>query len=378
MVYLDYSATTPVNINVLDTFVKVSKEFIGNPNSLHKLGVSANKLIEASTKQITDILGVKEKELIYTSGASEANNLAIKGLCLKYQNRGKHIITTNFEHSSIYGPISYLQTLGFEVDFVDTDENGIVKIDHLKKLLRKDTILVSISAVNSEIGILQPINKIATFVKENSNSFFHSDFTQLIGKKSCDLNNIDLVSFSGHKFFGIKGIGALVKKEKVELVPLIHGGKSTTIYRSGTPTVSLIASLAKALRLANENLSKYDYIKELNEYVVENIKDIPNVVINSNQLCIPHILNLSVIGVKPESLLHALESDEIYISTQTACSSDKSYSKAVMALTNDMKRAESSIRVSISYLTTKEDINIFLESFKKHVNLLSEVSSENN
>lgn len=374
MVYLDYSATTPVNINVLETFNRVTKDFIGNPNSLHNLGVEANKLIDASTKQIADILNVKPSEIICTSGASESNNTALKGICLRYQNRGKHIITTHFEHSSIYGPLSYLQTLGFEVDFVETDKSGLVNVNSLKSLLRKDTILVSICAVNSEIGILQNINELAKIVKDNSNSFFHSDFTQLVGKKECSLENIDLASFSAHKFYGIKGIGVLIKKEKIDLIPLIHGGKSTTIYRSGTPAPALLASLAKALRLANDNLSKYDKILSMNKYLINELESIPGVIINSNDKCIPHILNLSVIGVKPESLLHALENDDIYISTQTACSSDNSYSKAVMALTDDLDRAKSSIRISLSYLTTEKEIEVFIKSFKKNVEKLKEVS----
>ena len=377
MVYLDYSATTPVNIDVLDTFNKVSTGFIGNPNSLHKLGVDSKNLINASTKQIASILKCKENEIIYTSGASEANNTALKGICLRYQARGKHIITTHFEHSSIYGPISYLQTKGFEVDFVNTDADGIVDLESLKSLLREDTILVTIGAVNSEIGILQPINELAKVVKENCSAFFHSDFTQLVGKKECSLENIDLISFSAHKFFGIKGIGVLVKKEKVEVLPLIHGGKSTTIYRSGTPTVALIASLAKALRLANESLSNYDYVVNLNKYLKEELLKIDSLKINSNDKCIPHILNISALGIKPETLLHALESDEIYISTQTACASDNSYSKGVLALTNDEERAKSSIRISLSYITTKEEVELFIETLKKHIKALRLINNEN-
>lgn len=377
MVYLDYSATTPVNIDVLDTFNKVSTGFIGNPNSLHKLGVEAKNLIDASTKQIANILNIKETEFIYTSGASEANNTALKGIAKRYNKRGKHIITTHFEHSSIYGPLSNLQSEGFEVDFVGTDEFGIVNIEELKSLLREDTVLVTIGAVNSEIGILQPINELAGVVKKNSNAFFHSDFTQLIGKKTCSLENIDLISFSAHKFFGIKGIGALVKKENVDIMPLIHGGKSTTKYRSGTPCVSLIASLAKALRLANEALNKYDYIKDLNKYLKDELLHINDLKINSNDKCIPHILNISVLGIKPETLLHALEEDDIYISTQTACASDNSYSKSVLALTNDERRAKSSIRISLSYVTTKEEINIFIESLKKNINNLRMNKYEN-
>ncbi|MCI5879320.1 MAG: cysteine desulfurase [Bacillales bacterium] len=366
MIYLDYSATTKTSKEVLDTFVKASTDFIGNPNSLHKLGVDAHNLIDKATKQIADILKVKPDEIIYTSGSSESNNLALKGISLKYQNRGKHIITTEFEHSSIYGPIGYLEKMGFECDFVKTNADGTVDLDNLKSLLRKDTILVSICAVNSEIGIREQIEEIGKVVKENSNAFFHVDATQAIGKINIDLSNVDLASFSAHKFFGIKGIGVLIKKDKIMLEPLIHGGKSTTIFRSGTPALPLIVSTAKALRLAYEDIdSKYNYVTELNNYLKENLSKYDNVYINSNSKCIPHILNLSIIGVKPETMLHALEKYEIYISTQTACSSEKLLSKAVYALTMDEERAKSSIRISLSDKTTKEELDETLKVFDK-------------
>lgn len=366
MIYLDYSATTKTSKEVLDTFVKASTDFIGNPNSLHKLGVDAHNLIDKATKQIADILKVKPDEIIYTSGSSESNNLALKGISLKYQNRGKHIITTEFEHSSIYGPIGYLEKMGFECDFVKTNADGTVDLDNLKSLLRKDTILVSICAVNSEIGIREQIEEIGKLVKENSNAFFHVDATQAIGKINIDLSNVDLASFSAHKFFGIKGIGVLIKKDKIMLEPLIHGGKSTTIFRSGTPALPLIVSTAKALRLAYEDIdSKYNYVTELNNYLKENLSKYDNVYINSNSKCIPHILNLSIIGVKPETMLHALEKYEIYISTQTACSSEKLLSKAVYALTMDEERAKSSIRISLSDKTTKEELDETLKVFDK-------------
>ena len=366
MIYLDYSATTKTSKEVLDTFVKASTDFIGNPNSLHKLGVDAHNLIDKATKQIADILKVKPDEIIYTSGSSESNNLALKGISLKYQNRGKHIITTEFEHSSIYGPIGYLEKMGFECDFVKTNADGAVDLDNLKSLLRKDTILVSICAVNSEIGIREQIEEIGKVVKENSNAFFHVDATQAIGKINIDLSNVDLASFSAHKFFGIKGIGVLIKKDKIMLEPLIHGGKSTTIFRSGTPALPLIVSTAKALRLAYEDIdSKYNYVTELNNYLKENLSKYDNVYINSNSKCIPHILNLSIIGVKPETMLHALEKYEIYISTQTACSSEKLLSKAVYALTMDEERAKSSIRISLSDKTTKEELDETLKVFDK-------------
>lgn len=366
MIYLDYSATTPVNKEVLSSFSKAVIEYPGNPNSLHKLGLESNKLIEASTKQIAKILGVKENEIIYTSGSSESNNLAIKGIADKYKNRGKHIITTNFEHSSIYGPISYLQKDGFDVDFVKTLDNGLVDLEDLERLIRDDTILVTICSVNSEIGVRQPIEEIKKIVKKHEKCFLHVDMTQSIGKEKISLDDIDLVSFSAHKFYGLKGIGCLIKKEKIALEPIIHGGKSTTIYRSGTPCLPLIVSLAKALRLAYENFdAKYEHVKELNSYLKEKLSHYDLVRINSNDYCIPHILNISVLNVKPETMQHALEEYDIYISTKTACSSKENISRAVLALTNDKERAASSVRISLSYLTTKEECDEFLKAFDK-------------
>ncbi|MBR3720131.1 MAG: cysteine desulfurase [Bacilli bacterium] len=365
MVYLDYSATTPTSPEVLESFNKATINYFANPNSLHKLGTKANELINASTEQIANILKVKKEEIIYTSGASESNNLAIKGVFDKFENRGKHIITTEFEHSSIYGPLGYLQKYkNAEVDFVETDEYGRVKLDSLEKLIRDDTILVSICSVNSEIGIRQPIEEIAKIVKKHPKCLFHVDMTQSIGKDFVSLENVDLASFSGHKIFGIKGIGVLIKKDNIVIEPLIHGGKSTTIYRSGTPALPLIVSLAKALRLATDGLEdKVKKIKELNDYLKENIIKYEKVKINSNEHSIPQILNLSVVGCKPETMQHALEEYDIYISTQTACSKGGEMSKAVYALTKDEERAKSSIRISISYVTTKEEIDEFLKSF---------------
>jgi len=366
MIYLDYSATTPVNVEVLESFNKATLDFIGNTNSLHALGVKASKLVNSATKQIADILKVKENEIIYTSGSSESNNLAIKGICLKYQNRGKHIITTKFEHSSTYGPINYLKSLGFEVSYVEFDENGVVNINNLKKILRDDTILVSINAINSEIGIKQPVEKIGEILKKHSKCFYHVDLTQALGKIEVNLENVDLASFSAHKIYGLKGIGCLIKKDNIMLEPIIHGGKSTTQYRSGTPSHPLIASISKALRLAFLDLNgRYEYVKNLNEYLKEHLNKYKDVFINSNDESIPHILNISIKGVRSETFMHALEKYNVYVSTKSACSDEDSLSEAVLALTNDKERAKSSIRISLSYLTTKNELDEFLKWFDK-------------
>lgn len=376
MIYLDYCATTPVNSNVLNTFCEVTKRFIGNPNSLHKLGLEAKEIISASTKQIAGILGCKSSEVIYTSGASEANNTVIKGVCSRYSNRGNHIITTELEHSSILSPLSYLQTKGFVVDFVKLDENGQVDLDDLKRLMNDDTLLVTISSVNSEIGIRQPIKEISKIIKEYPKCFFHSDITQSVGKEKVDLSFLDFASFSAQKFFGIKGVGCLIKREEIVIDPLIHGGKSTTIYRSGTPATALIVSTARALREVYDNFSqKTEKVNMLNKYLIDKLGTL-DIYINSNSYCVPHVVNISLNNIKAETMLHALEEEEIYVSTKTACSTSN-ISKAVYALTGDKDRALHSLRISISYLTTTEEIDEFIRVFKIKLKELGELNESN-
>lgn len=371
MIYLDYSATTPVNEEVLESFIKVSKNYIGNSNSLHKLGLESKKLIDAATNNIADILKVKPSEIIYTSGATESNNTAIKGICLKYQNRGKHIVTTKLEHSSIINSITYLESIGFEVSYVNVFDNGLVDLKHLEKIIRDDTILVSIASVSSEIGISQKINELAKIIKKcNNKTFFHCDITQSIGKEKIDLNNIDLASLSAQKFYGMKGIGILIKKENIVIEPLIHGGKSTTIYRGGTPATALIVSMAKALRLSYIDLDKkINYVNELNKYLKEKLLKIEDIHINSTEYSIPHIVNISIVDIKPETLQHALETEEIYVSTKTACST-KDISSSIYALTKNEEYAKSSIRISLSHLTTYDEVDKFIDVLNQKINEL--------
>ena len=364
MIYLDYSATTPVDKRVLDSFNKTCLEYPGNSNSLHSLGIKSKGLEEYATEKISKMLKVKSSEIIYTSGASESNNTAIKGICLKYQNRGKHIITTYLEHSSIIAPLNYLSDLGFEVDFVKITDEGLVDLEDLRRLLRDDTILVSICMVDSEIGLKQPINEIGKILNDYPKCFFHVDITQALGKIPIDLSNVDLASASAHKIYGLKGIGLLIKKEKINIDPLIHGGKSTTIYRSGTPPLPLIVSLMKAMELiipnVNENLVN---IAKLNEKICLKLSDYPKVHINSTKNSIPHTINFSLRKIKPETFLHALDEKEVYISTKSACSSSNSMSNAVYALTKDSELSNHSLRISLSYKTTPEEIDEFLKIF---------------
>lgn len=364
MIYLDYSATTPVDDQVLESYIQTTKNIIGNPNSLHKLGLEAKMLIEAATNQIANILNLKPSEIIYTSGASESNNTAIKGICLKYQNRGKHIITTELEHSSVEEPLNYLKNLGFEVEYVKLDENGQVNLEDLEQKIREDTILVTITSINSELGVKEPIEEIAKIVKKHPKTFFHTDITQSMGKERINLENVDLASFSAQKFYGMKGIGALIKKESIVIEPLIHGGKSWTKDRSGTPATALIVSMAKALRLAYENLDeKIKKVTEYNDYLRKELEK-NRITINSPKTAIPHILNISIENIKPETMLHALEQEEIYVSTKTACSTSD-ISKAVYAVTGQSENASHSLRISISHKTTQNELEIFVKTLVK-------------
>ena len=372
MVYLDYSATTPPDKRVVDTFSKVALDYFANSNSLHKIGVRSKELEDYSTEEIAKLLGVKTNEIIYTSCSSESNNLALKGVCFKYKNRGKHIITTNLEHSSIIATCNYLTKLGFEVEFVDLLDDGTVDIDDLKAKMRDDTILVSISMVDSELGIRQPVEEIGKLLKDYPKCFYHVDCTQAVGKINVDFSDIDMASISAHKFYGLKGIGMLIKKENIVIEPLIHGGKSTTVYRSGTPALPLIVSLKKALELIIPNVDKnYEYVSELNEIIVNKLSEYDNVYINSTAKSIKNTINFSLDKIKPETFIHALEESEVYVSTKSACSSANAMSNSIYALYHDEKRASSTIRVSLSYLTTKEDVNYFLDVFDKCYKKLS-------
>lgn len=365
MIYLDYSATTPVHSEVVDAFSKVSLGYIGNPNSLHKLGVDARKLMDAAVRQVADLFDVSSQEVIFTSGASEANNLAILGVIRKYCNRGRHIITTKLEHSSVLECVCSLEKLGYIIDYVNLTEDGIVDLEHLKLLLSRDTVLVSIHHVNSEVGFCQSVNEIGKILSDYPTTIFHVDGTQAVGKIPVSLNHIDLYSFSSHKFFGLKGSGGLIKKSNIELEPMIYGGKSQTNYRSGTPALALMVSTAKALRLSLTDLNKkYDYVKQISDLLKSELANIDGVFINSNEKCIPHIVNISVLGIKPETMLHALEEKEIYISTKTACSKAGGDSLTLTTIGKDSSISGYSIRISISHLTTKEDINSFVENLK--------------
>lgn len=362
MIYLDYAANTPVDKNVLDLYYDVSLKYYANPNSNHKLGNLANNLIEQSTENIAKNLGILKEEIIYTSGATESNNLAIKGICERYKNYGKHIIISSLEHNSIIAPATIMQEIGFEVDLLSVTKEGLVDIEELKKLIRKDTILVSICSVDSEIGLVQPIEEIGQLLKNYPNTYFHTDASQAIGKTKIDYSNVDLITIAPHKFYGINGVGMLIKKKNVSLKPIINGGKSTTVFRSGTPVLANIVATDKALEISlKEQGKRYNHVLKLNKKIIKHLSHYKNIHINNTDKSIPFTINFSMKDIKSLDIAKMLEKKDIYVSTKTSCCPVETPSKLVYALTRDKSLASSSVRVSLSHLTTEEEIEEFLK-----------------
>ncbi len=364
MIYLDYSANTPVDARVLEQFCAVERRCIGNANSHHQAGSAAKAEIDAATIRIASLLGVQPAEIIYTSGASEANNFALKGLARLSRHTGRHIISTPLEHSSVSGTLTALQEQGYEIDLLDVKQDGTVDLEHLKDLLRPDTICVAVTLVDSELGVVQPVQEIAAILKAYPHCHLHVDATQAVGKIPVSFEGVDTMSLTAHKFYGLNGIGLLVKRRNLALEPLIHGGESTTIYRSGTPTVALASSLACALDLAVIDLpNRVDHVAKLNAELRAALSTYPLVRINSPEHAIPHVLNLSVRNVKGTVFQRELDAKGVCISVKSACSSDGLPSRAVFAVSRDRRNALSSWRISLSHLTTEEEIKAFLQAF---------------
>ena len=364
LIYLDNVAASFVEDEVLDVIYNKTKMYYANPNSIHKLGREENKMISDSTLRIANMLKVLKDEIIYTSGATESNNLAVKGLCLSYKNYGKHILISSLEHNSITSSVVSLERLGFEVEVIPVTDKGIVDIESLKSMLRDDTILVSVTSVDSELALRQPIEEIATIIKDYPNCHFHTDATQSIGKVRIDYSNVDLITINPHKFHGLDNFGILVKKKNVRLTPLIEGGKSTTIYRAGTPSLANVLALEKALEIALTNQeARYNYLKELGNMIKSHLSEYKNVSINSRENSLPSIINFSLIGEKALTILDKFEEYNIILSAKTSCCPITTPSKLVYALTKDKQKASSSIRVSLSYKTTKEEVEEFLKVF---------------
>lgn len=377
MIYLDYAANTPVEKDVLRTFVDSTIKYTANPNSSHPLGKLAKEAIEESSKNIANYFNCNKESIIYTSGSSESNNLVIKGIAERNKKIGKHIIISPVEHSSIIAPCNFLASLGYEISILPLDDKGQVDLNELKKTIREDTILVSVCYVDSELGTIQPIKKIASILKKYPNCSFHTDATQAIGKINVDFSNVDFVTFAPHKFFGLNGFGVLLNLNDKKITPLVHGGKSTTVYRSGTPVPANIIALDKATSIALDNLSdRYEYISGLNKYLRDELSIFSCVHINSPKNSIPNTLNISLKNVDAKKIVKKLEDKEIYLSTTSACSIGNTPSKSVFAITNDIELAKNSIRISLSHLTTMNEIETFLKTFKNIYD--EEINNENN
>ena len=363
MIYLDYVATTPLRPEVLTTYNNLLEKYFFNADSMYDKGIEVNRLMEHSRKLISEMLKVKEDELIFTSCGSESNNLAIKGVAFQYQNRGKHIITTAIEHSSVYETCKELEkTFGFEVTYLKVDQKGRISLQELQDSIRDDTILVSIMYVNNEIGVINPIEEIKQIVKKYDKIKLHFDMVQALGKLPINLTDVDLASFSAHKIYGLKGSGLLFKRRSTTIVPLINGGQQEFGLRGGTSNACSNIVFAKTLRLALEDFdNKAKHIKMINSYARKCLNQIEGVIINSDETCcISSILNFSCPGYKPEVILHDLESEEIYLSTRSACSSKSENISRIMAQLNlDKEIASSALRISFGEHTTIEDIDKF-------------------
>lgn len=367
MTYLDYSATTPMSLDALDTYNRISKEYIGSIYSNNGLGEKSKKLLTDTTKEISNMFNVMDSEIIYTSGGTEANNMALVGVALANHKKGKHIIVSKLEHPGIYGICNYLESIGFEISYVNNDIDGLIIFDDLKKLIREDTILVSISAVNYETGVRQPLKMLRQIIKkENPATLFHSDLTQAVGKTPINFRDIDLGSVSSHKIYGPKGVGFLYKNNLVNITPLLYGGKNGK-YKPGMPAIPLIVSMKDALKSSLKDIDKREkYVTLLNERIISKLENLEGIKINKTKYCIPHILNISFDSIIAESFANILSDKEIYVSTNLS----NEISSSVMAIYNDLERSKSSMRISLSHLTTVLEINRFLETFEVEYNKL--------
>lgn len=361
MVYLDYSATTPIDMRVLECFIEAEKNYFANANSTHALGQKSAQFNQENLNKIAQYLNIKPQEFILTSSAVEANNFAIKGMVAKYPLK-KHIITSQFEHGSVVAAIA---SCNLDVDFMPLNEHGLYDTEKLKDLVQENTLMISLTAVESETGIRQPVEKIAKWCREH-HLLFHCDATQALGKVAIDFVDMDLVSISAHKIYGPKGVGALIKKEGVKIVPLLHGGHSITPFRASTPANALLAGFAKAIELSQIHLDEhYESVQKVNRYLKEQLKNVSKVHINSNDQSIPHILNISIDGSQPAKDLIRFSDKGFYLTSKTACSGQAEFSKPVFALTQNKDYAQSSYRISLSHLTTYEECDAFVAIIKE-------------
>lgn len=367
IIYLDNASTSKVNPEVLESYNQITLKYFANASSIHKLGQESNRLLEKSREQILKLFNLSHHEVIFTSGATEANNLAIKGYAFANRGRGNHIITSATEHPSVLNTVKQLENYGFEITILPVNKNGVVEVNSLKEAIKDNTILVSIMSVNNETGAINPIKEIAELLKSYPKIAFHVDMTQAIGKVDIPLENIDMFSFAGHKIHGLLGSGALIKEKKIILEPQNSGGGQENNLRSGTNTVALSASLAKALRLAlNKQKENYQKVSNLRDYLINYLKDNTDLYsLNSFSLDNPYIVNFSTLNHKASVVVEALSNKGIMVSSLSAChSKNEDYSYVVYAMNHDMKLAHNTIRVSFSNENNVDDVNALIRALK--------------
>lgn len=369
MIYFDNSATTKVADSVLETYIKVSEKFFGNPSSLHKLGEITSQLLSQSRAQIADTLKVKSNEIYFTSGGTEGDNWVIKGTAIEKMRYGKHIITTSVEHPAVFETMKQLEMLGWEVTYLPVNEVGVISVDDLKDAIREDTVLVSVIAVNNEVGSMQPLDEISDVLKEHPSIHFHVDAVQALGLTELNLgenSRIDFAVFSGHKFKAPRGVGFIYAKEGRQIAPLLTGGGQEKNMRSTTENLPAIAGMARAVRLTFENIEKKQaHLKHLQTKLRNYLETKDKVTIFSPENHAPHILCFGINGIRGEVTVHAFEEKEIYISTTSACSSRALDvdSSTLFSMGVPKHIAETANRVSFSWENTEQELDAFIQAF---------------
>lgn len=370
MIYFDNSATTRPYPEVLATYTEVATRIWGNPSSLHNLGSQATRVLEASRKQIAELIGKKAEEIYFTSGGTEGDNWVLKGVAFEKAPYGKHIIVSDIEHPAIKESAAWLKTQGFEVDYAPVDARGFVKVDELARLLRPDTTLVSVMAVNNEIGSIQPIHDIAALLEDRPTISFHVDAVQALAKVATEVylpERVDFATFSSHKFHGLRGVGFVYIKEGKKITPLLTGGGQEKEMRSTTENVAGIAATAKALRLAMENQEAFaSKTQQLKEVIRKELASYPDVTIFSDEdHFAPHILTFGIKGVRGEVVVHDFEEFDIYISTTSACSSKAGKpAGTLIAMGVDKSIAQTAVRLSLDLENDMSQVEQFLTKFK--------------
>ena len=370
MIYFDNSATTKPYPEALATYTEVATRIWGNPSSLHNLGSQATRILEASRKQIAELIGKKAEEIYFTSGGTEGDNWILKGVAFEKAPYGKHIIVSDIEHPAIKESAAWLKTQGFEVDYAPVDARGFVKVDALANLVRPDTTLVSVMAVNNEIGSIQPIHDIAALLEDRPTVSFHVDAVQALAKVATEVylpERVDFATFSSHKFHGLRGVGFVYIKEGKKITPLLTGGGQEKEMRSTTENVAGIAATAKALRLAMENQEAFaSKTQQMKEVIRKELANYPDVTIFSGEdYFAPHILTFGIKGVRGEVVVHAFEEFDIYISTTSACSSKAGKpAGTLIAMGVDKSIAQTAVRLSLDLENDMSQVEQFLTKFK--------------